>query len=61
MIQSHDEKNHRESMLMPLLITSYDNYLQSSKSVQEDLNWMEGLKICQKPTKCGQVMCCEAV
>jgi hypothetical protein len=27
MIQSHDEKNHRELMLMPLLFTSYDNYL----------------------------------
>ncbi len=31
MIQFHDEQNHRESMLMPLLFTSYDNYLQSSK------------------------------
>ncbi len=27
MIQSHDKQNHRESMLMPLLFTSYDNYL----------------------------------
>ncbi len=27
MIQSHDEQNHRESMLMPLLFTSYDNYI----------------------------------
>ncbi len=35
MIQSHDEQNHRESMLVPLLFTSYDNYLQSSKSFQE--------------------------
>ncbi len=26
-IQSHDEQNHRELMLMPLLFTSYDNYL----------------------------------
>ncbi len=28
MIQSHDDQNDRESMLMPLLFTSYDNYLQ---------------------------------
>ncbi len=27
MIQSHDKQIHRESMLMPLLFTSYDNYL----------------------------------
>ncbi len=27
MIQSHDEQNHRELMLMPLLFTSYNNYL----------------------------------
>ncbi len=26
MIQSHDEENHRESMLILLLFTSYDNY-----------------------------------
>ncbi len=45
MIQSHDEQNHRESMWTPLLFTSYDNYLRSSKSFQE------GLKFgCQKPT-----------
>jgi hypothetical protein len=31
MIQSHDDLNDRKSMLMPLLFTSYDNYLQSSK------------------------------
>ena len=30
MIQFHDEQNHRESMLTPLLFTSYDNYLRSS-------------------------------
>ncbi len=30
-IQFHNKKNHRESMLMPLLFTSYENYLQSSK------------------------------
>ncbi len=30
MIQSYDEQNHRELMLMPLLFTSYDNYLGSS-------------------------------
>ncbi len=29
MIQYHDEQNHRELMLMPLLFTSYDNYLRS--------------------------------
>ncbi len=27
MIQSHDKQNHRESMLMPLLLTSYDSYI----------------------------------
>jgi hypothetical protein len=31
-IQFHDEQNHRKLMLAPLLFTSYDNYLQSSKS-----------------------------
>jgi hypothetical protein len=56
MIQSHDKQNHRELMLTPLLFTSYDNYLQSSKSFQE------GLKFgCQKPTKYGQFMFYEAV
>jgi hypothetical protein len=55
MIQSHDEQNHRELMLTPLLFTSYDNYLQSSKSFQV------GLKFgCQKPTKYGQFMLYEA-
>ncbi len=48
-------------MLMPLLFTSYDNYLQSSKSFQEALDWMEDLTICQKSTKYVQVMFCEAV
>ncbi len=38
MIESYDKQNHREGMLMPLLFTSYDNYLQSSKSFQEGLN-----------------------
>jgi hypothetical protein len=47
MIESHEEQNHRESMLMPLLFTSYDNYTQPSKSFQEGLNWMEDLKIFQ--------------
>jgi hypothetical protein len=41
MIQFHDEQNHRESMLMQLLFTSYDNYLQSLKSFQVSLNWIE--------------------
>jgi hypothetical protein len=27
LIQSHDKENHRESILMPLLFNSYDNYL----------------------------------
>ncbi len=58
MIQSHDNQNDRESMLMPLLFTSYDNYLQSLKSFQEGLNWMENLNFFQKPTKYGQVMFC---
>ncbi len=57
MIQFHDKRNHRESMmLMPLLFTSYVNYLRSPKSFQE------GLKFgCQKPTKNGQFMFYEAV
>jgi hypothetical protein len=41
MIQFNDEQNHRESMLMPLLFTSYDNYLRSSTSFQVHLNWIE--------------------
>ena len=31
------------------------------KIFQEGLNWMEDIKICQKTTKYGQVMFCEAV
>ena len=61
MIQSHDDQNDRESMFMPLLFTSYDNYLRSSKSFQEGLNWIEDSNICQKQTKYGQDMFCEAV
>ncbi len=62
MIQSHDNQNDRKSiMLMPLLFTSYDNYLRSSKSFQESLNWIEDLNICQKPMKYGRVIFCEAV
>jgi hypothetical protein len=38
MIEPHDKQNDRESMLMPLVFTSYENYLQSSKSFQEGLN-----------------------
>ncbi len=60
MIQFHDEKNHRDSMLMPLLFTSYNNYLQSSKSFQVSLNWIEKFG-CQKLTKYGQFMFYEAV
>ncbi len=59
-IQFHDEQNHRESMLMPLLFTSYENYSRSSKSFQEHLNWIEKFG-CQKPTKYGQFMFHEAV
>ncbi len=61
MIQSHDNQNDRKSLLMPLLFTSYNNYLQSSKSFQEGLNWIEDLTICQKQTKYGQVMFCKAI
>ncbi len=60
MIRFHDEQNHRESMLMPLLFTSYGSYLQSSKSFQECLNWIEKFG-CQKPNKYGQFMFYEAV
>ncbi len=60
MIQFHDKQNHRESMLMPLLFTSYDNHLRSSKSFQVHLNWIEKFG-CQKPTKYGRFMFYEAV
>ncbi len=59
-IQFHDEQNHRESMLTPLLFTSYDSYLQSSKSFQVHLNWIDKFG-CQQPTKHGQFMFYEAV
>jgi hypothetical protein len=59
-IQFHNEQNHRESMLMPLLFTSYENYLLSSKSFQASLNWIEKFG-CLKPTKNGQFMFYEAV
>jgi hypothetical protein len=58
MIEFHDEQIHRESTSMPLVFTSYENYLRSSKFIQEGLKWMEVSKICQKPTKYGQVMFC---
>jgi hypothetical protein len=38
MIEPHDEQNHRESMLMPLLFASYENYVQLSNSFQEGWN-----------------------
>ncbi len=60
MIQFHNKQNHRESMLTPLLFTSYDNYLQSSTSFQVSLNWIKKFG-CQKPTKYGQFMFYEAV
>ncbi len=49
MIQFHDKQNHRESMLTPLLFTSYDSYLQSSKSFQVHLNWIENLVAKKQP------------
>jgi hypothetical protein len=61
MIEPHDKQIHRELMLMPLVFTSYENCLQSSKSFQEGLNWMDVSKFCQKPTRYEQVMFCEAV
>jgi hypothetical protein len=44
-IQSHVDQNDKESMLMPLFFTSYNNYLRSSKSFQEGLNWIEDSNI----------------
>jgi hypothetical protein len=38
MIQSHEEQNYRELMLMPLHFTTYDNYLRLSKSFQVGVN-----------------------
>jgi hypothetical protein len=61
MVELHDEQIHREPMLMPLLFTSYENYVRSSKSFQEGCNWMEDLNMCRKPTRYGQSMFCEAV
>ncbi len=61
MIEPNDEQMHRELMLMPLLFTSYGNYVRSSNSFFEGWNWREDLNICQKPTKYGQSMFCEAV
>jgi hypothetical protein len=43
MIESHEEQINRDSMLMLLLFTSFDTYLQSSKSFEDGLNWMEDL------------------
>jgi hypothetical protein len=48
-------------MLMPLLFTTYDNHVQSSKSFQEGCHGMEDFNICQKPSKYEQSMICEAV
>ncbi len=59
-IEPHDEQIHRQSMLMPLLFASYNNYVRSSNSFFEDCNWMEDLNICQTQTKYGQSMFCEA-
>ncbi len=59
-IQFHNEQNHRELNLTPLLFTSYEDYLQSSKKNQVSLNWIEKFG-CLKPTKNGQFMFYEAV
>ncbi len=59
-IQFHNEQHHRELMLTPLLFTSYENYLRSSKKIQVSLNWIEKFG-CLKPTKNGQFMFYEAV
>jgi hypothetical protein len=61
MIEPNDKQMHRKLMLMPLLFATYENYIRSSKSFQEGLSWMEDLNICQKLTKYGQSMFCEAV
>ncbi len=61
MIEPDDEQIHKESMLMPLLFASYENYVRSSNSFFEGWIWMEDLNICQKPNKHGQYMFCEAV
>jgi hypothetical protein len=61
MVEPHDEQIHRESMMMPLLLASYETYVLSSNSFFEGWNWMEDLNFCQKPTKYGQSMFCEAV
>ncbi len=47
-------------MLTPLLFTSYDNYLRSSKSFQVSLTWIKEFG-CQKPIKYEQFMFYEAV
>ncbi len=59
MIQFHDKQNHRETMLTPLVFTSYDDYLRSSKSFQVHLNWIDKFG-CQKPTIYEQLMFYEA-
>jgi hypothetical protein len=59
-IQFHNEQNNRALMLTPLLFTSYEIYLQSSKTFQVSLNWIEKFS-CQKPTKYGQFLFYEAV
>ncbi len=58
-IQFHNEQHHRVLMLTPLLFTSYENYLRSSKKIQVSLNWIEKFG-CLKPTKNGQFMFYEA-
>jgi hypothetical protein len=61
MIEPHDKQNDRELLLMPLAFTTYQNYTRSSKSFQKGLNWIKDSKICQNPTKYGQIMFCKAV
>jgi hypothetical protein len=53
-IQFCNEQYHRELMLMPLLFTSYENYLRTSKNFQVSLNWIEKFGFL-KPTKNEQL------
>jgi hypothetical protein len=45
MIEPNDEQIHIESMLMPLLFASYENYVQSLNSFFGGWHWMEDLNI----------------
>jgi hypothetical protein len=60
MIEPHDKQIHRESMLMPLVFFLLQKLFTIIKIFPISLNWIE-IFGCQKPTKYGQVMFCEAV